>query len=340
MTALFPFQCRTRVLAAAALALWIATAQEPAGSSIQSNTRGVLTAGKPVKREIAGSEVHSYGIDLEKGEYLTLSIRPHGIELISELLAPDDTLAATTSLLHAANDPMSVAYVAEVSGSHTLRVHPTRGDAPPGRYEVEMSAPRAASAEEAGRSKAMREFAQGQKLTLTGNAEENKTAITHYGNALDLFREMRDQKGELMAMTALAETHVWFGDPQEALSCYTRAIQLSHDLGDRYREANIYVGVGRIQATFGSYQDALTSYERALEIYRGMSARYGEALALALTGATYHFLGDYRRALEIYEKALPTFHSVGDAQNEGTLLNYIGRAYEISQRQSSFTPVP
>jgi CHAT domain-containing protein/tetratricopeptide (TPR) repeat protein len=332
MTASVPFRTTTKLrplslVPAAALILLISAAPHSASSLIQNETQGELIVGRPVEREMAGGQVHLYSIHLVRGDYASIEIRPKGIDLVSSLFSPDGSLAAAGDSSHGGDAPVSVVFVAEVTGSHTLRIHPSKDKAAAGRYQVEMAPIRPASVEEAGRSRARMEFAEAQKLALAGDAEQNRKAITHYGRAMELFREAGDRKGELTAMVAVAESHVWFGDPEEALDYYSRAIQLSHDTGDRYREANIHIGVGRIQATFGNYQDALSSYDRALEIFRGLSARYGEALALTLQGSSYHFLGDYRRALEIYEHALPTFHSVGDAHNEGTLLNYIGRAY-------------
>jgi len=334
MSALVLFQCRTGILlralaalTAAALVMWLSTAEDSQGSPIQNETRTVLLAGTLVERQIAGGEAHSYEISLAKNDYLNISIRPQGVELISELSSPEDTLMATTDTSHDSTAGAFIVFVAEVSGSYTLRIHPTKADAKPGRYRVEMAAPRAASAEEAGRSRARREFAEARKFAATGDAEQNRKAIEHYARAMEHFREIGDNKGELMALIALAESHVWFGDPKEALACYGQAIRYAHNAGERYSEANIHLGVGRIQATFGDYQDALNSYARALDIYRGMSARLGEALALTLTGSAYRSLGDEQRALELYERALPTFHSVGDSHNEGTVLNYIGRAY-------------
>jgi CHAT domain-containing protein/tetratricopeptide (TPR) repeat protein len=292
----------------------------------QDRVPSLLTT-TPVTREIAGSEVHSYGIAMAAGDYLNISIRLLGADLVCELLLPDESLATVADTSHGPGVPASIAFVAEVAGDYTLRVRPSKTDAPLGRYQIEMTGPRIATTVERGRFLAQKAFDEGRRLALTNAAEQNKLAIASYGRAMELFREIGDRKGELTAMIAVAESHVLFGDPQEALDTYRQAIRCAHESGERYSEANIHLGVGRIEAISGNHQEALSSYNTALEIYEGMSARYGAALALTLTGSSYRSLGDDSAALALYQRALPTFESLGDLHNLGTLLNLIGQAY-------------
>jgi len=48
-----------------------------------------LEPGKPVERELAGSEVHSYQFTLTSGQYLHVAVDQAGIDVVVVLRGPD-----------------------------------------------------------------------------------------------------------------------------------------------------------------------------------------------------------------------------------------------------------
>lgn len=51
-----------------------------------------LSQGKPVTNKIVSDEIDSYTVELEKGQFLSLSIEQHDVDVITKVFAPDGEL--------------------------------------------------------------------------------------------------------------------------------------------------------------------------------------------------------------------------------------------------------
>lgn len=56
--------------------------------TLQDNVE--LTLGKPIERQLAGNEAHSYKIVLAANQYLHVVVEQRGIDVVVALFAPDD----------------------------------------------------------------------------------------------------------------------------------------------------------------------------------------------------------------------------------------------------------
>src|ERR1043166_746513 len=66
--------------------------QPPALQSSQDVT--TLELGKPIEREIAGSQKHAYQIALAEGEYANVTVRQRGVDVVVKSFGPDGKLIA------------------------------------------------------------------------------------------------------------------------------------------------------------------------------------------------------------------------------------------------------
>src|SRR6266849_574199 len=48
-----------------------------------------LEPGKPIDRELAGGQSHSYEIALAEGQYVKIVVEPRGIDVVVQVLGPD-----------------------------------------------------------------------------------------------------------------------------------------------------------------------------------------------------------------------------------------------------------
>ncbi len=51
-----------------------------------------LAPGKPVTKSIVNDEIHSYTVELEKGQFLALAIEQRDVDVITKVYAPNDEL--------------------------------------------------------------------------------------------------------------------------------------------------------------------------------------------------------------------------------------------------------
>ncbi|MGH9767467.1 MAG: tetratricopeptide repeat protein, partial [Blastocatellia bacterium] len=308
----------------------ISSPQPAAGAAALSSPRQsedirVLTAVAPIERELSGGQTHSYQIALSAGDYLRIVITSRGIVLKPELFAPDSPKAV--GIYHSTTGSRTMSLITEVAGNHRLNIRPVRNDAKTGRYELKIESLRPATEQDKTRIAA--ESAESAGIQEKTNAPENwRQAIAKFEEALTLWRQLDDRRGELRMLARLGREYLNTADPQKALNYYQQAFPLAKSLGDRNQEANLLLGIGGVYSRQDEYQKALEAYEKARQVFASMSRREGEAIAINNIGLIHQYLGDARKSLEYYEQALQTFSSLKLANRQCNTLNQIGTVYK------------
>jgi hypothetical protein len=198
-------RCTTRltllVLATLLLAPKVAraTTAGPASALIQASA-GASTAaqgdnevrelelGKPVERELAGGQRHSYQLMLNAGQYLQATVSSMGIVVVVTLFRADGQQIIEIESRYGREGPMPVFLVAKHSGKYRIEVRAAAKKAAAGRYEIKIEEWRAATPQDSSRIEAQKAFAQGEILRKQGTKESQQAAIEKYEQALPLWR--------------------------------------------------------------------------------------------------------------------------------------------------------
>jgi tetratricopeptide (TPR) repeat protein len=117
----------------------------------------------------------------------------------------------------------------------------------------------------------------------------------------------------------------------DAMAHLQEALSLFRDLGDVRGQAKTLNNLGMIQLHFGYHRDALESYQKSLEIFREIGAAQNEAIVYHNIGSVYHYKGSYEEGLDAYRRALATYRSIGDLEDESYVLNDIGTIYRSAE---------
>lgn len=76
----------------------------------------MLELGKPVERELSGGQKHVYQLALSGGQYATVAVEQHGIDVVAHLFAADGQLIADIDSEKTAQRAERVELVAEAPG--------------------------------------------------------------------------------------------------------------------------------------------------------------------------------------------------------------------------------
>ncbi|WP_445246367.1 CHAT domain-containing protein [Microcoleus sp. OTE_8_concoct_300] len=183
---------------------------------------------------------------------------------------------------------------------------------------------------------AERAFTEGLQLFKQGTAESLRKAIAKWEEALKLYREAGDRRGEARTLTWIGAVYSALGEKQKALEYYSQSLTLSRAVGDRRGEAVTLNNIGLVYDELGEKQKALEYYSQSLPLIRAVGARSTEALTLNNIGAVYSDLGEKQKALEYYSQSLPLFRAVGDRTGEATALKSIATVYyEWGEKQKA-----
>ena len=281
-----------------------------AGSNNAAQSRldaRLLEPGRPVERELAGGQSHSYQLTLAADQYLLVVVEQHGIDVVVQLLGPDDKqiLEFDSEIRDAGQEP--VPHVAEVSGSYRLNLRAKLEMAQAGRYEIRVVELRSAT----GRDRALQEgrqlLAEGVRLNSAGKYAE---ALPLMERALEVREKTLAREDPLVAdaLQALGNIYRNKADYDKADPLFRRALAIREKvLGEEHPDAaaslNSLAGLYRER---GDYDKAEPLYRRALAVRENVLGAGHPDVAASLDGLArlYRAKGDYGNAEPLYRRAL------------------------------------
>jgi CHAT domain-containing protein/tetratricopeptide (TPR) repeat protein len=266
-----------------------------------------LEPGRPIERALAGGQSHSYQFTLAADQYLLVTVEQRGIDVMVQLLGPDDKqiMEFDSEIRDYGQEPVS--QVAEVSGSYRLNVRVKQEVAQPGRYEIRVVELRAAT----GRDRALQEgrqlLAEGVRLNRAAKYSE---ALPLLERALEIRQKTLAPEDPLVAdaLQALANVYRNKEDYANAEPLFRRALAIREKvLGEEHPDAaaslNSLAGVYRER---GDYDKAEPLFRRALAIREKALGAGHPDVAASLDGLArlYREKGDYGNAEPLYRRAL------------------------------------
>ena len=292
-----------------------------------------LEVGKPIERELAGGQHHSYQVSLASGQFLHAVVEPHGIAVTVTLFGPNGKPMMELAVTAGSSEPLFL--VAKEPGIYSIEIRSPEGAAA-GSCRVELEELRVATSRDNNLSLAQSTLAEAMQLYEQGTAASKQTSIAKDEESLALWRTAGDGRGEARALHALGKVYHELGENQKALECFTDALSLFRAVGDRGGEGRILNDLGETYNILGERQKALDYFNQSLALRREVGDRAGEAEALQNMGWVYNGLAERQEALDYYHQALPLERAAGDREGEAGTLSNMGLVYKaIGEKQKA-----
>ncbi len=141
--------------------------------------------------------------------------------------------------------------------------------------------------------------------------DDRDAALSHYQEALALFRAVGSKLGEANVLQALGDVQQFRKDMDAALSHYQEALALFRAVGDRLGEANVLVEQSRLALIAGDQPEAERLFAQANDIFRVIGTRYGVARSAANYGLTLRDLGRHQEARAYFQQAADLLGELG-----------------------------
>jgi CHAT domain-containing protein len=130
------------------------------------------------------------------------------------------------------------------------------------------------------------------------------------------------------ALSNLGEINYSKGDMVKSLAHFEQALKLFLEVGDRKGQARVHLFQGYIAGGLGEPEKAVTEVSQALDLYRAVANKQGEGWSLTALGLSHSVKRDEEHAIRMHREATDIFRAIGDRQSEGIALNGLGQAYE------------
>ena len=299
---------------------------------LQSPDLPSLEQDKPIERELAGGESHSYRITLASGQYARVAVDQRHINVAVLAFDPDGKKIVESDMFRTGESEV-ISMVAETAGAYRLEVLSPDKNASKGRYEIKVIDLRAATEQDKSAVVAESFVAEAMRLDAQATADSWRKAIEKYRQSVPLWQLAKDPVWEATALFLMSNDYVYLGEMQKALDAANQALPIAKEAAKRSDEkqrlyglnveANTLNMMGRIHNTFGDKPRALDLFNQALSIKETTGDRFGTIVALSDIGAVYQSTGDYQKALDSFNRARLLLSDVGDRKNEADLLNNI-----------------
>jgi DNA-binding SARP family transcriptional activator len=152
-------------------------------------------------------------------------------------------------------------------------------------------------------------------------------AVGCFEQALAIYRETGDDKGQSKAANNLAYSYQLLGRHEEAAATLVDVVALKRQVGHKYGEAVAMCNLGEAYRELGRLDEAIQSSTEALAIVREIGAVRDEGYALHSLGRANMDLGKITQATDLLEQAAAIHHAAGDRSGEAEDLRYAGAAY-------------
>jgi DNA-binding SARP family transcriptional activator len=142
-------------------------------------------------------------------------------------------------------------------------------------------------------------------------SEQPEDALRYFGSAVELYREVKDRRGEANSLVNLAYTLQHSGRVNESIAHFQQALEIAQQIGDRYEQTRSLIGLGVAQYDLGHYGTALDACMQGLKLAREMAEPREEAQALERIGTTILMLHGPSKARPWWEQALALYEQLG-----------------------------
>ncbi len=292
-----------------------------------------LVFGEEIERQIAGGELHSYSITLERGQYLRVAVEQRMVEVVTSLMNAEGELLIEVD--SAGKESASV--IASQKTAIRIAVRARQREGLGGTYLIRIEECRPGVPEDQTRINAERLTAEGSTLSAEATKGSLRSASEKYQTALKLWVELQDKREEARTLYLLGLVQQTGGELQAAMESYQQSLSLSHREGDRVRENLALNALGTLYFRLGDKAKAINCYKQALAFSQALGERALETSLLVNLGAVYKALGENSQAIDLYRKALEMARSLGDRTSEAAALTNIARLYDlIGDKQNAF----
>ncbi|MBI4748562.1 MAG: CHAT domain-containing protein [Acidobacteria bacterium] len=305
-------------------------------NSIQE-TPQKLEINQPIEREIKGTEIQVFRVNLLKDQFLRFEVDQKLGNVLVKVLDPSGKMLHETNGLSTGETNLIEHLVADLNGDYRIEIKPVRKNAILSKYIIRLVEIREATSQDKYLFTTICMVEDARKLGQQQTKEALKQALEVYKEVHLRWKIIGDKTEEASALSQMGNIYYQFGEMEKALECFLRVLSLVKDVKNRFGEAVILNSIGSIYRFRGEFQVALGYFHQSLSIRRDLGDQKGTARVLSSIAHTYSLLADNRKALECYQQALRISQELQDSNEVMQLLTSISTVQlELGNYQNAY----
>lgn len=292
--------------------------------------RTPLEAGASREERFASGAARAYRLHLDPGSYAQIRVEQKGVDVALRLTRDGQRLLEIDQA-EGTRGREDVPLIGSGSGAYDVLVRPVGAPAG-GTYQVDVTAPRAATAADRRRVAASALVAAADALCATQKAGDRQRAADLYERAAAEWKALGAAAEETYALRQWGRTRADQGAWRDALELFDRALETARRRDDRLAEARLLDESGPPHRRLGHHAEARARYQRALALARGLGDGWLEASVLNDLGVLAADTADPDGAVQLYQQALALWRPLARPRHEAMTAFNLAFAYTLLGR--------
>ena len=156
-------------------------------------------------------------------------------------------------------------------------------------------------------------------------------AVLNYFKAIELYRELNDQKNLSSVLMNIGNIYTLSGFKDLSIKYFTDALSIQTNFLDSSGLVYTYRNIGNVYSDIQQLDSASSSYKKSLEIAIALNDDIKAAIAYNALGAVYEKKGEHKKARKYYLLALNADNSIS---MQATVFNNIGYSHMLEKDYS------
>ncbi len=322
-----------------------------------------LAQGKPVTKSIVNEEIHSYTVELEKGQFLALAIEQRDVDVITKVFAPNEELVGEFDTPTSGRGTEQIRIGADATGEYRFDIYTLSERAEPGEYKLEIAAFRPLTDRDQKVLSAVKLHQEAD--ILRSKPETRRESIPVYEKALQIWRELGETSDEGNILRAMGFAYQRMDELEKAKEHFGKALEIWDKIGDSRSAAFTHiifgviakkqndlktglqedliaqplweqagdmpeytqnlVRIGNDYIKLQNNTEALKYFQQALDASRKLERKSVQAYVLSECGNAQSTVGNKNEALNFYKQSLELWRSLKQDKVVATLEEKIAK---------------
>jgi len=289
-----------------------------------SPDKNQLTVENPVTDRIMNDEVHSYTAELEKGQFVNLSVEQHDVDVITKVFTPNDELVGEFDTPTSGRGTEQIRIGTETAGEYRIEIYTLSERAEPGEYKLAIADFRPITGRDHQVIAAVKLHQEADRLRSKPETLPNSLAV--YEKALQIWRELGEQSDEANTLRAMGFAYQRLNKIEKAKEHFGKALEIWEKTDDLRSAAFTHIIFGVIAKKQNDLETGLREDLKAQPLWEQAGDMPEYTQNLVRIGNDYIKMQNNTEALKYFEQALDSSHQIKRKSVQAYVLSECGNA--------------
>jgi tetratricopeptide (TPR) repeat protein len=280
--------------------------------------------GNPVTDRIMNDEVHTYTAELEKGQFVNLSVEQRDVDVITKVFTPTGELIGEFDTPTSGRGTEQIRVGTDAAGEYRIDIYTLSERAEPGEYKLEIAAFRPLTERDKKVLSAVKLHQEAD--ILRAKPETRPDSIPVYEKALRIWRELGELSDEANTLRAMGFAFQRMDELEKAKNHFGQALTIWEKTGDLRSAAFTHIIFGVIAKKQNDLQTGLQEDLKAQPLWEKANDIPEYTQNLARIGNDYIKLQNNTEALNHFQQALESSRQLERKSIQAYVLSECGNA--------------